>query len=160
MADSSLSHRKSHRPSETRPPRVSLRRPTASRPGWGARWREGGQQRERAFRTREEAEAFAAEVSGGRAVVDANRERRTLYAIQCGVDGPVKIGITGKLGARMSQLQSASHERLLLVGVGEGDARDEADLHKALGDERIRGEWYRCSPRVIEAIEHIRGASA
>lgn len=61
------------------------------------------------------------------------------YFIQCGADGPVKIGFAKDPRRRMHNLQIGSVERLRLVGVA---LDDEASLHRRFSHLRISGEWF------------------
>lgn len=67
----------------------------------------------------------------------------TIYFIRAGEDGPVKIGTTEDLAARMRDLQVGNHEELRLVRTIEGGAGHEQFLHRRFGHLRIRGEWFR-----------------
>lgn len=76
----------------------------------------------------------------------------TIYIIRCGEDGPFKIGRARNVYKRLSNLQSAHHELLHLVGWFEGHESYEGSLHMLFDDTRIRGEWYRGSDALHELI--------
>jgi hypothetical protein len=72
----------------------------------------------------------------------------TVYFIQAGRGGPIKIGKSrGDPRVRMRTLQTAHHEQLGLVGtITLSDPVDasllEAELHRTFYRHRIRGEWF------------------
>ncbi|WP_030990090.1 GIY-YIG nuclease family protein [Streptomyces sp. NRRL WC-3744] len=73
--------------------------------------------------------------------------RRTVRTYLVGVeDSPqTKIGrTTGTLKARMSQLQTSHHAKLLPLLDVEGDY--EGALHERFADYRVRGEWFDLTP--------------
>lgn len=65
-----------------------------------------------------------------------------IYFIQAIKGGPVKIGRTRSPADRMKQIQSCNPEELRFLSLSKGTARDELDLHKRFGPQRIRGEWF------------------
>ncbi len=157
-AQASRSHRPSHRPK-----RFSIRErhrgmsPTA----FTVRWREEGVSREsHPFATRADAMRHAVEVVQAEKYAPLKTAPRTLYALQAGVDGPIKIGVTASPSARLRSLQTGHFERLYLLGVGSGTLGTEQEMHAALEPYRIRGEWFRPTPPVIEAVEAIRARVA
>ena len=76
-----------------------------------------------------------------------------IYFIQSGENGPIKIGITRDVEARLKALQTAHPETLKLLGVRGGDTQDEASWHRRFHRQRLRGEWFRPSTRLLRAIE-------
>jgi hypothetical protein len=75
-----------------------------------------------------------------------------------------KIGITGDVGTRLADLQTGNPSRLTLSACYEFSPRIglEAALHRAFGDKRVSGEWFRLDPSDIEAIDSFclsRGAT-
>jgi hypothetical protein len=79
------------------------------------------------------------------------------YFIQAGV-GPVKIGRSTLLSlpSRLSSLQGGNAERLYVIGVVPGDV--ERELHERWAKHRIRGEWFRPDPEIVE-YAHRFGAA-
>lgn len=74
-------------------------------------------------------------------------------------DGPVKIGAAVDVFQRMAALQTASPEPLRLIGVIIlGGYRMERYLHGLLADDRIGGEWYAPTQRVLDAAYCLGGA--
>ncbi len=81
---------------------------------------------------------------------------RRIYFVQSGRKGPVKIGVTDNLVARINDLQVAHHSELFLLASGPGDEEKERRIHACLAEDRIRGEWFRPSARVLAAAEALR----
>lgn len=78
-----------------------------------------------------------------------------VYFIQ-GVDGgPIKIGVSIDVIARLRDLQTGSPVRLRLIGVRNGDQATEADLHIRLSQHRLYGEWFADVPDVRAVITEI-----
>lgn len=75
-----------------------------------------------------------------------------VYFVQ-GVDGgPIKIGTSRDVGARIADLQCASPVRLRLLGSVPGDATLERRLHRRLAHHRVHGEWFADTVEVWRAI--------
>lgn len=66
----------------------------------------------------------------------------TVYFIQAGERGPIKIGYADDVAKRKAKMQADNHEPLLLLGVITGDAKTESDFHQRFATARIRGEWF------------------
>jgi hypothetical protein len=86
----------------------------------------------------------------------------TVYFIQAGEEGPIKIGWTrSDPRARMALFQTGHYERLRLVGTisssPHGDAssirRLERSLHASFREYHLRGEWFAPGPRLLHHIE-------
>lgn len=93
-------------------------------------------------------------VNGGRAKI---RHRGaggpSTYFVQRGPGGPIKIGRSSQVRARIVQISIACPEELILLGVVQGN--HEARFHRLFGAHRIRGEWFRPDPALLGAIEAI-----
>jgi hypothetical protein len=77
--------------------------------------------------------------------------RSWLYAIQAGRNGPIKIGQTmGIVRGRLQELQVGHHQKLRLLATSVLIA--ERDAHAKWAGQRIRGEWFRCSPELVTWI--------
>lgn len=66
-----------------------------------------------------------------------------IYFIRAGEDGPVKIGWAVDPKQRLAALQTAHHEKLLILRVIDGEQAEEQELHRRFSQHRIRGEWFR-----------------
>lgn len=75
-----------------------------------------------------------------------------VYAI--GNSEVVKIGWSSKHpragNGRLAQLQTASHLPLGLLGVIAGTQADEHALHLRFAAYRLRGEWFKAMPEIVE----------
>lgn len=63
-------------------------------------------------------------------------------------EGFIKIGWTKNLRKRVAALQVISSAPLRLLGVVAGERDMEQWLHRMLSADRVRGEWFRQSPRL------------
>ena len=95
-------------------------------------------------------------------LVAANRHRDgwRVYFVQCGPHGPVKIGLTQWFSDRLSDLQIANPETLIVRGLVPGDRTVEMFYHRLFADYRVRGEWFRPSERmelIMRAAEELMG---
>lgn len=73
------------------------------------------------------------------------REDPKVYFLRFG--DRVKIGYTGNLAQR---LRALPHDELL--GTIPGDESTEWDLHERFAHLRIKGEWFRAEPELLEFI--------
>jgi hypothetical protein len=72
-----------------------------------------------------------------------------VYFIQAGEAGPIKIGKSDDPVARLRSLQTAHHQRLILLGTVRGGEPLEKELHRLHEKDRLLGEWFRPSFEVI-----------
>lgn len=70
------------------------------------------------------------------------RKLTQIYFIRQGKDGPVKIGKADNIKSRLSALQTASPYPLEVLAAVFAPAHLEEDLHTALRDHRMNGEWF------------------
>lgn len=80
-----------------------------------------------------------------------------LYIIQCGENGPLKIGISANVEKRLRGLQSANPYPLRLVhsvrvGV-ERAALLEQEFHRWFAPYRLTGEWFLPSEPVLRFVD-------
>jgi Meiotically Up-regulated Gene 113 (MUG113) protein len=82
-----------------------------------------------------------------------------LYFIQCGDDGPIKIGVSHDPSARLRALQTASPYPLTLLWV-HGPLEDapglELRLHKRHAAIRLQGEWFLPTDGLLNHIFQMR----
>ena len=76
----------------------------------------------------------------------------TVYVIQAGPDGPVKIGHCKDAWRRRDNLQIGSPFPLYLRGTLPGGAAEEKILHDKFRHSRVRGEWFDLDPSAIEGL--------
>lgn len=89
--------------------------------------------------------------------VPGYRPDNFVYFVQCGEDGPIKIGTAKDLRMRLSSLQIGCPYELRLLGAREGDMLTESELHRRFARYRIRGEWFEPSEGLLREIEPCRG---
>lgn len=65
-----------------------------------------------------------------------------IYAIAAD-NGLVKIGYTNQLRGRLSHLRANNCLKLSPLGYARGTREQEADLHRLLSAEHVRGEWFK-----------------
>jgi hypothetical protein len=67
-----------------------------------------------------------------------------VYFIGARTGGPVKIGFTAdrNVAVRLTQLQTASPEELVVLGTVNGGPVVERAIHNFLGSHVVRGEWF------------------
>lgn len=80
-------------------------------------------------------------------------ESSSVYFIQRGTDGPVKIGHSKRVSARLAGLQSGCPEPLSLIGILPGGRKKEMELHAKYADLRLTGEWFK--PAVLEELKAV-----
>lgn len=66
-----------------------------------------------------------------------------IYFIQNESTKAIKIGYSVDVQKRLSQLQTAAPDRLVLIGQIPGDISDERALHDRFREHHLRGEWFR-----------------
>ncbi len=83
----------------------------------------------------------------------------TVYFIQSGDCGPVKIGFTEScINKRLSQLQVSALDKLHLIAAIDGDVLREKELHEKFKPHRIRGEWFHYHNDIALFVEPYRVA--
>ena len=76
-----------------------------------------------------------------------------IYFVQSGKKGPIKIGKSNDPHERIGSLQISSSEPLTLLGVMDGDIKEEKNIHTKFLNYRIKGEWFKPSNNLIEFIK-------
>jgi hypothetical protein len=79
-----------------------------------------------------------------------------VYFIQAGAGGCIKIGIASNLQSRISCLQIGCPDMLVLLASVPGGAKEESFLHEHLRRHRVRGEWFKPAPEVLDAVESAK----
>jgi hypothetical protein len=80
-----------------------------------------------------------------------------VYAIQAGEGGPIKIGISDKPWERIETLQQANAEKLIGLAAWHTLKSEEKELHREFAYARIRGEWFRPVPELVELVLAMGG---
>ena len=82
----------------------------------------------------------------------------SVYFIQQGDDGPIKVGLSWSPQSRLAHLQVANPSELRIIGqrrITEGDPRTiEGQIHDHLRPWHIRNEWFEASDEVLEFVRH------
>lgn len=72
-----------------------------------------------------------------------------------GARGPIKIGFTKDLPARLARLQSNSPVKLRVLLAVRGDLGDELEAHGTFREFRLHGEWFKRSPELLSHIDWL-----
>lgn len=85
-----------------------------------------------------------------------------LYFVQMdAADHPIKIGRSTATGKRLKMLRCSSPYPLTCLGLLYGEGEWEPAWHLHFDDERMNGEWFKPSERLVRAIEvAIRGGGS
>lgn len=76
----------------------------------------------------------------------------TVYFIQAET-GPIKIGHSSNVRSRLSYLQCGTAERLSVIGIIDGAKNEEVAIHLLFSEDKIRGEWYAPTARLLAYIK-------
>ena len=79
-----------------------------------------------------------------------------IYFIQCENSKYIKIGSSNKLDInhRIKALQTSCPEKLSLLKTIDGNYHLERVLHKRFISDKIRGEWFMASVRLLSFINN------
>lgn len=80
-----------------------------------------------------------------------------VYFIREPNSGAVKIGISVKPRMRMAELQCAHAFELELLAYAKGDIAAERALHDEFAADRLKGEWFKGSERLMKRIREFCG---
>lgn len=78
-----------------------------------------------------------------------------IYFVQAVKSKAIKIGVTNDPAKRLMQLQTGSHEPLVLLGTIPGDYTEESRLHRQFAPYRIHGEWFRSDDQFMAEIQRL-----
>ncbi len=88
------------------------------------------------------------------------RHPRSVYFI-ADEYGNVKIGYAVCVGYRLSCLQTGNASELtLLAEIPGGGPPLERELHERFAEHRVRGEWFRLTPEIVEYIKSVQSQLA
>jgi hypothetical protein len=89
--------------------------------------------------------------------VPLDHQPGTIYFVTCDHDDfPIKIGFATNVKSRMIGFQTALPYPVILLAQTDGTRRLERKLHRQFKELRLRGEWFKRDPLVLEAIEDIK----
>ena len=79
-----------------------------------------------------------------------------VYFVRYGHDGPIKIGYSATPRVRLAEICSIQMpEPLIPMGAMPGSQADEVSLHRKFAALRLRGEWFRPAPELLEYIAQV-----
>lgn len=78
-----------------------------------------------------------------------------IYFIRKEKGGPIKIGTTADPGQRLVAIQGANPDPLCIVGVAAGGRGAENRIHKVFAKDRLHGEWFQPTPRLLALVERL-----
>lgn len=90
------------------------------------------------------------------ATTRSRRKDGVVYFIQGTAIPLIKIGIANNVVSRLYSLQSGSPDELRLLTTQPGGGLVEKTLHDRFSHLRVRGEWFRPEPELIEYIESVK----
>lgn len=80
-----------------------------------------------------------------------------IYFVQGELGGPIKIGFTTNFDRRITILQNAYPDKLVLLAIMPGTKETEEAIHIELQKYRLRGEWFESHEKVLAKIATIGG---
>lgn len=78
----------------------------------------------------------------------------SVYFIRSGEDGPVKIGVTRNVAARVRNLQTGSAHKLIVIRTIEAGEIIERRAHAYFAKFRLHGEWFKYSSQMLQWMPH------
>lgn len=80
-----------------------------------------------------------------------------VYFVQCGIDGPIKIGTTTNLSARLSSLRTSQPHGLAVLAIADGGRELEKAYHKQFAAHRTVGEWFNPHSDILCEVNRLEG---
>ena len=71
------------------------------------------------------------------------------------ITGHIKIGFTTSPKERISQLQVNCPERLIIIHIGKGTHKQEAELHRKFKKQNISGEWFEDTEELRQEVMKV-----
>jgi len=84
----------------------------------------------------------------------------SVYFVQRADGGPIKIGCSAFLDARLTQLAINTKAKLVLLASAPGSFREEGRLHRQFAALRVEGEWFEDCAILRAAIAHVARTGA
>jgi hypothetical protein len=81
---------------------------------------------------------------------------RKIYFAQLGDDGPIKVGVSDNVPARIRHLGKEWKIPIKLLAEVEGDVQDERAIHAYLARSRLHGEWFKSTKRVLKTVDMVK----
>ena len=79
-----------------------------------------------------------------------------IYFVRAGRN--VKIGVAEDPRSRIATLQTASPVTLKIMAIAPGSFEEERAYHALFANNHKRGEWYRITPDIKQAISEVRAS--
>lgn len=99
------------------------------------------------------------DILGQYPTLHSTRPMRWVYFVQVGEEGPIKIGVAGKVDNRVNAIQTSNYQDIRLIGMTPGDEEDERRWHDRFAKHSISGEWFSPHPDLLDAIDEINGVN-
>lgn len=84
---------------------------------------------------------------------EPDAEDESIYFIQAGVEGAIKIGRSKNVKKRVSDLQVACPLKLTLLYSGKGGKDAESELHSRFNRYQRIGEWFDPAKEILDFID-------
>jgi hypothetical protein len=78
-----------------------------------------------------------------------------VYFVQPIGGGPIKIGCSPTPRGRLTQLMQWSPVPLCILATAPGGFVAEAHIHHRFAADRVRGEWFKPSPNLLDYIRRV-----
>lgn len=91
---------------------------------------------------------------------DRGKQRFIYFMKPVGMDGPIKIGCSYVPAKRLIALTIYSPFDLEIITVAPGSLALEKNVHECFADLHLRREWFQPAPKLVDAIEKIKGGAA
>lgn len=79
-----------------------------------------------------------------------------VYFVQEADNGAIKIGYADWPKKRLKELQVGNPRELRIIGLLlTDDHREESRMHRRFAAHRLRGEWFRPAPELVEFIDNM-----
>lgn len=86
--------------------------------------------------------------------VNTGQAQWIYFVVESG-SGAIKIGVTTNVKKRVISLQRDTPHTVKLLATMRGNFQVESLLHRLFAYARIRGEWFRPVPELLEYIESL-----
>lgn len=115
-------------------------------------------QREKALSSNYTAKEYASDMID-RARQDPFERSMWVYFLRESGIGAIKIGTSKNVALRVRSIASGMPHGLTLLATMPGWHRVETLVHQLFEHARIRGEWFRPIPELLEYIDEIKSSS-
>jgi len=128
-------------------------------PRWVEYWKRKEEER-RAAALRQELEQIKSEKQLEGMLDKTTKSKRKpggyIYFIQGQCGGAIKIGYSKNPELRLKELQTGYPDTLVMLLMVPGNEHDEAVFHKMFKESRLRGEWFKPDPYLIDKIKELK----